>query len=262
MRHIIVLSYDGSAFSGWQVQNNAPSVQGALQDALSMLLRTPVSVTGAGRTDAGVNAVNYVAHFDGDFQISDCNALAFRLNAVLPREISVQGIAPASDDFHARFSAIMREYQYFIHSGKDPFIRAYSWHCKYKLDVDRMNRACAFLVGVHDCRCFEKSGSDNATSICNIMYAGWELQKTGIGSPSPLVPTMAHAGEQLVFTVRANRFLRNMVRAIVGTMVDIGRGVREPEYILELLEHGTRSDAGQSVPGNALFLTRIDYLRD
>lgn len=243
MRYKIVLSYNGAAFSGWQIQNNAPSVQGALQDALSMLLRQEVTVVGAGRTDAGVNASNYVAHFDADGDV-DCPKLAFKLNAVLPKEIAVHSIEPATDGFHARFSATRRQYKYFIHNQKDPFNDSFSWYCRYPLDVDRMNLACAYLLGVHDCSCFEKKGSDNATSICEIFAAGWK--------------TVPAAGT-LVFTVEANRFLRNMVRAIVGTMVDIGRGVREPEYILEILDHGTRGDAGQSVPGHALFLTKIEY---
>lgn len=248
MRYVIVLSYNGSAFSGWQIQNNAPSVQGALQDALGMLLREEIQVVGAGRTDSGVNARNYVAHFDCSVQDLDCRHIAFKLNAVLPREIAVHSISPApSADFHARFSAKKRQYKYYIHQSKDPFVQAFSWQCRYPLDVDRMNRACSYLSGTHDCRCFEKTGSDNGTSICNIFHAGWESVTGADGSSS------------LVFTVEANRFLRNMVRAIVGTMVDIGRGVHEPEYIIEILDHGTRNDAGQSVPGHALFLTKIEY---
>lgn len=241
MRYRITLSYNGSAFCGWQIQSNAPSVQGAMEQALETLLGHPVPVTGAGRTDTGVNARNYVAHFDSgkDF---DCGRLRYQLNAILPRAVAVHSIEPAADDFHARFSAREREYQYFIHSEKDPFCEAFSWYCRFPLDVDRMNRACGYLTGVHDCSCFEKKGSDNATSICDIHSAAWERTEQG-----------------LKFTVCANRFLRNMVRAIVGTMVDIGRGVHEPEYILELYNGGTRGDAGQSVPGHALFLTRIEY---
>lgn len=280
MRYKIVLSYNGSAFSGWQVQNNAPSVQGVLQDALSMLLRQEITVVGAGRTDAGVNARNYVAHFDAGADV-DCGRLCFKLNAVLPREIAVHSIDPAADDFHARFSAVRRQYKYYIHNQKDPFNDSFSWYCRYPLDVERMNRACGYLLGVHDCSCFEKKGSDNATSICEIFAAHWKTVPSEAGftgdsaslrplpselGPLPLplsgggqAPVNPAVAGNLVFTVEANRFLRNMVRAIVGTMVDIGRGVHEPEYILEILDHGTRGDAGQSVPGHALFLTRIDY---
>lgn len=255
MRYIIVLSYDGSAFSGWQVQNNAPSVQGTLQDALAMLTGAPAPVTGAGRTDTGVNARNYVAHFDTEALIEDTAKLTHRLNAVLPRQIAVHSIQAAPEDFHARFSATSRQYKYYINRAKDPFTSAYSWHCRYPLDINRMNKACEYLIGTHDCTCFEKKGSDNATSICTITAAGWEYETC----ESEAYAAADAKASRLVFTVSANRFLRNMVRAIVGTMVDIGRGVHEPEYILEILDHGTRGDAGQSVPGNALFLTKIEY---
>lgn len=244
MRYKITLSYDGSAFSGWQIQKNAPSVQGALEDALVTLLGRDSGfsgITGAGRTDTGVNARNYVAHFDCDSDF-DPEQIRYKLNAILPREIAIHHLCATSSDFHARYGAKMREYQYFISSAKDPFLRHYSWYCRYPLDIERMNRACALLPGVHDCSCFEKTGSSNATSICEIFYAGWDF-----------------VDGQYVFTIRANRFLRNMVRAIVGTMVDIGRGAHEPEYLLELFASGNRSDAGQSVPGHALFLTKVEY---
>ena len=247
----MTLSYNGSAFCGWQRQKNDPSVQGTLENALSMLLGEKIEVIGAGRTDTLVNARGYVAHFDcgqGNSEViggtsMSLDMLRYKLNAVLPREIAVEAIKPASDDFHARFSAVRRQYQYFIHQEKDPFRDAFSWYCRFHLDIDRMNRACTYLLGTHDCSCFEKTGSDNATSICTIMAASWRVSGDNC----------------LTFTIEANRFLRNMVRAVVGTTVDIGRGVHEPEYILELLEKGTRSDAGQSVPGHALFLSGIFY---
>lgn len=254
MRYKITLAYDGSAFCGWQIQPGAPSVQGEVQGALSTLLGFPVEVVGAGRTDTGVNASYYVAHFDyarpedeaGEQEL-DTAQLCYRLNAVLSKEIAVFSIEKADVDFHARFSAKSREYRYFIHNRKDPFRNDFSWYCRFDLDLKRMNRACGYLQGTHDCSCFEKTGSDNRSSVCEIFFAGWTVDPRYAG------------GRSLVFTIRANRFLRNMVRAIVGTMVDIGRGKREPEYILELLEKGTRSDAGQSVPGHALFLTDIKY---
>lgn len=242
MRYRLTLSYDGSAFCGWQVQPDAPSVQGTLQEKLSMLLGSPTEIVGAGRTDTGVHASYYVAHFDSDAAFEP-QQLKYRLNAVLPKQIAISAIDAVPDSFHARFSAVGRRYRYFIHQEKDPFREAYSWYCRFDLDPDRMNRACELLIGTHDCSCFEKTGSDNPSSVCEIRYARWE----------------AGAGHSLVFTIEANRFLRNMVRAIVGTMVDIGRGVHEPEWILELLDKGTRSDAGQSVPGHALFLSDISY---
>lgn len=257
MRYKMTLSYDGAAFSGWQIQPNAPSVQGALETALATLTGQSVGVVGAGRTDAGVNARNYVAHFDcegGDATKIGKNSLSptdlcFKLNAILPQAVAVHSIEPAADDFHARFSATARQYKYYIHNRKDPFLASHSWYCRYPLDINKMNKACEYLLGVHDCSCFEKKGSDNATSICEIFAAYWEE-----------IPGAVSDAENLIFTVEANRFLRNMVRAIVGTMVDIGRGTREPEYILEILDgKGDRSDAGQSVPGHALFLNQVRY---
>lgn len=255
MRFKITLSYDGSAFCGWQIQSNAPSVQGELEKALSTLLGEQVGVVGAGRTDAGVNARNYVAHFDccnvsgnaGDAVLLGKASLTpgdlcYKLNAILPRAVAVHSVEAVPESFHARFSATSRQYTYYIHREKDPFREAFSWYCRFKLDIDSMNRACSYLPGVHDCSCFEKTGSDNTTSICDIRSAQWARTQDG-----------------LVFTIEANRFLRNMVRAIVGTMVDIGRGVHAPEYILELFESGSRADAGQSVPGHALFLTKVSY---
>mgnify|MGYP003293851902 CR=1 FL=1 len=286
MRYKMTLAYNGAGFCGWQIQPGDPSVQGALQDALSTLLGTPTEVVGAGRTDTGVHASFYVAHFDYDANL-DTAQLAYHLNAILPKDIAIYSIEPVSDGFHARFSAKSREYQYFIHNRKDPFKNDFSWYCRFDLDIDRMNRACAYLLGTHDCKCFEKTGSDNRTSVCEIYAAGWEISERNVSGRSltePLAtpgltegegPKLAWEGpiatqsgrgnepaaewSELKFTIEANRFLRNMVRAIVGTMVDIGRGKHEPEYILELLERGTRSDAGQSVPGHALFLTGIKY---
>lgn len=251
MRYKITLAYNGSAFCGWQIQSRDRSVQGCLQDALGMLLGCPTGVVGAGRTDTGVNASDYVAHFDSPKDDIDCAHLAYKLNAILPKEIAVYDICAVDDDFHARFGAKKRQYQYHIHSRKDPFRNAFSWYCRYPLDLDAMNRACSYLLGVHDCSCFEKKGSDNSTSICEIFAARWEEDRDCNG---------ARTNGAVTFTVEANRFLRNMVRAIVGTMVDIGRGVHKPEYILEILDgKGERGDAGQSVPGHALFLTKIDY---
>jgi len=254
MRYKIILSYDGGPFCGWQRQTNAPSVQQALEEALSILLREGITVVGAGRTDAGVNARNYVAHFDCGCTEIDTDRLRHKLNAILPPAIAILSIAAAPEDFHARFGAVLRQYQYFIHSNKDPFA-PHSWYCRYNLDLDRMNRACGYLVGTHDCSCFEKKGSDNETSVCNIFSAEWI--ESAQASNFPDAGSLGNGG--LIFTIEANRFLRNMVRAIVGTMIDIGRGVHEPEYIMELLNGGTRNDAGQSVPGHALFLTKIEY---
>lgn len=257
MRYYIRLSYNGSAFSGWQIQPDGITVQGCLQKALSLVSGEDVAVTGAGRTDAGVNAVNYVAHFDVEEPLPlRPGDLEYKINAILGKEIIVHEIAPVSDDLHARFSAVSREYKYFLHRKKDPFMGHFSWYCKYGLDVDAMNEAAAFLKGTHDFSCFEKKGGNNKTSVCTVLEAGWRSYTPShvkeLGYP-------AADGDYLVFTVRADRFLRNMVRAIVGSLVDVGRGKRDPEWLRSLIGSGSRSDAGESVPGHALFLSDIEY---
>ena len=257
MRYRITLSYNGSAFSGWQIQPNAPSVQECLQKTLSTLLNEEIQVTGAGRTDTKVNAINYVAHFDTSVPPAlETAVLCYKLNAILPEGIAVSDIAPASEDFHARFGATSREYKYFIHRKKDPFITGMSYFCKFPLDMERMNEAAAHLLGTHDFKCFEKTGGNNKTSICTITDARWETWQPNhvrmMGYPYS-------EGDYLMFTVRADRFLRNMVRAIVGSMLEVGRWRRDPQWIQDIVATGTRSDAGQSVPGHALFLSEVDY---
>ena len=257
MRYKVRLSYNGADLSGWQHQPNASSVQDELERALSLIFRTTVKVTGAGRTDAKVNAVNYVSHFDIDEPIAlDATYYIYKINAILPKNIVVHEILPAEEGFHARFSATSREYHYFVHLHKDPFAEQFSYLCRYPLDIGRMNEAAGYLPGRHDFRCFEKKGGNNKTSICTVYEAGWSTYTPAhaalLGFPAP-------KGSYLVFSIRADRFLRNMVRAVVGSLIDVGRGRRTPEWIRELIETGTRSDAGESVPGNALFLNKVDY---
>lgn len=257
MRFIIRLSYNGSTFCGWQQQRRDSSIQEELQKALSVLLESPVSVTGAGRTDTGVHAVNYIAHFDTGSDLPlDAEKLTYKLNAILPKSITIHKISETSADFHARFSAESREYHYFIHRKKDPFMENFSYYCRYPLDIGRMNEAAAFLIGEHDFSCFEKTGGNNVTSICTVTAARWDRY-----SPVHVSILGYPAGEDdyIVFTVRANRFLRNMVRAIVGSLVDVGREKRDVEWFRNLIATGSRSDAGESVPGNALFLSDVCY---
>ena len=257
MRYKIRLSYDGSAFCCWQIQNNARTVQGELEKALSVLLGSPVAVTGAGRTDSDVNAINYIAHFDVPDEVSiEAAHLCYKLNAILTREIAVHEVCEAADDFHARFDARMREYHYFIHFRKDPFCEKYSYRMRYPLDIDKMNKAASFLLGEHDFSCFEKVGGNNATSICTVTEAVWETYRP---SHAEMMGFPCGDGEYIVFRIRANRFLRNMVRAIVGSLIEVGRGKKEPEWIAELIASGSRSDAGSSVPGNALFFSGAEY---
>ena len=241
-RYFLYFKYDGTAYHGWQVQPNARTVQDELQRALSTLLREDVSVTGAGRTDTGVHARMMVAHFDTDKDI-DCPQLVYKLNRLLPRDISADKVMPVSDDMHARFSAVSRTYRYYVHLRKDPFRRAYSCELFYDLDFDKMNRAAVMLLGHDDFAAFCKSNSDVKTTLCNVTEARWV--KDGEYSWH--------------FVITANRFLRNMVRAVVGTLVDVGRGRVSLEGFKDIIDGGSRSDAGESMPGNALFLENIAY---
>ena len=241
MRYSIRLSYDGAGFRGWQIQPDGTTVQGALQKALSLVLGEEITVTGAGRSDTGVNAVNYIAHFEVDGQMTaEPGALTYKLNAILGKGITVHEIAPAGNEFHARFSAVSREYRYFLHLKKDPFIGRVSWYCKFPLDMEAMNLAASFLTGTHDFSCFTKKGGNNRTSVCPVLESGW---RSFTPSPVKELGYPAADGDYLVVTVRADRFLRNMVRAIVGSLVDVGRGTRDPEWLRSLIWSGSRSDA-------------------
>ena len=257
MRHSIRLSYDGSAFCGWQIQNNARTVQGELEKALSTLLGTTISVVGAGRTDSEVNAINYIAHFNTPDEVSiNAERLCYKLNAILPKEVAVHEVLTTEGEFHARFNAHSREYHYFIHFRKDPFCEKYSYRMRYPLDMDRMNEAAQHLLGEHDFSCFEKVGGNNATSICTITEAAWSIY-----TPDHVKIMGYHyqPGDYIVFKIRANRFLRNMVRAIVGSLIEVGNGKKAPHWIADLISNGSRSDAGTSGPGKALFFTGAEY---
>ena len=252
------LSYNGAPFSGYQVQPGQPTVQETLEKALSTLLKEEISIVGAGRTDTGVNAVGYAVSFDGpDLGESDAEVLCCKLNAILPREIKIHSLREAPADFHARFSARRREYTYFIHRKKDPFADRFSYLYTFpKLDVAAMNEAARAILGTHDFSCFEKTGSSNKTSICTVTEAQWV----------PYTPTHVSVmgypceeGDYLYFRISADRFLRNMVRAVVGTLLEVGRGRRSVGSVAALVDSGTRSDAGESVPGHALFLSGVDY---
>lgn len=241
-RFFIYLKYDGTAYHGWQAQPNANSVQAEMERALSILLREGVRVVGAGRTDAGVHARMMVAHFETckDF---DRPQLVYRLNRLLPRDISVDRVVPVSVDMHARFSAIARTYYYYVHTKKTPFLRAYSFELPYKVDFAKMNLAAAILLDVADFAAFCKSNSGAKTTLCHVTEARWERD----------------SDTQWHFVIRSDRFLRNMVRAVVGTLLEVGRGRIGIEGFREIIASGDRQVAGESMPGNALFLERIDY---
>lgn len=242
MRRFIQLSYDGAAYHGWQKQPNARSVQQTLQEALSMLLQTDIEVVGAGRTDAGVSARMMVAHFETS-KACDNEQLVYKLNKLLPHDIAVQRIWEVSDEMHARFSASSRTYHYYIHTRKDPFVRQYSWLVTFPLDFARMNEAASRLSGFEDFTSFSKVNTDTKTNLCNVTEARWTQE-----------------GENTWrFTITANRFLRNMVRAIVGTLIEVGRGRMTVDEFCQVIEQRNRCSAGDSVPGHALFLVDVSY---
>lgn len=242
MRYFITLSFDGTAYHGWQIQPHSVSVQEELQKALTTLLRMPVEVVGAGRTDTGVHARKMVSHFDINTEL-DCQQLVYKLNKLLPRDIAVQHVEQVSDDMHARFSAKSRTYHYYVHLGKNPFLRSYSWQLYGNPDFELMNKAAVVLMEYMDFTSFSKVNTDTKTNDCTITEAHWD--RVGEG--------------QWRFTITANRFLRNMVRAIVGTLMEVGRGRMTIEQLRQVIEAKDRCRAGDSVPGNALFLVDVKY---
>lgn len=242
-RYFIYLSFDGTAYHGWQIQPNGLSIQQVLQERFSVLLRREVEIVGAGRTDAGVHARMMVAHFDVEESL-DTVQLVYKINRMLPRDIAVQNIREVSPDLHARFSAIARTYYYYIHTERNPFLRQYSLEMPYKLDFEAMNRAAAMLTDVKDFGAFCKSGADVKTTLCNLTVARWVKMEEG---------------GRWYFEITANRFLRNMVRAVVGTLVEVGRGRMTEAAFAEVVASGSRKNAGESMPGNALFLWNITY---
>ena len=242
MRFFITLSFDGTNYHGWQIQPNSDSVQQRLQEALSTLLRQPIEVVGAGRTDTGVHARMMVAHFDWE-ELIDGKQLAYKLNKFLPQDIAVQEVRLVDEEKHARFSATSRTYHYFIHMRKDPFQQAYSWQVPFKLDFEKMNEAAKVLLEYRDFTSFSKVNTDTKTNLCDVKEAFWE----------------EIAPDRWRFTITANRFLRNMVRAIVGTLVEVGRGRLSPEDVRRIIEAKDRCSAGESVPAKGLFLVDIKY---
>ena len=253
MRFFASISYNGAGYSGWQIQKNGRSIEEELENALSVILNEPIDVHGAGRTDSEVNAIGYIAHFDTDNDIvfKEPGRIIYKTNAILPANIVLNDIIPVDADRHARFDAVKRTYRYFVHTAKDPFVTPFSLYYKFPLNLEKMNMAAQYLLGEKNFSCFEKLHGSSNTSICNVTEAKWEeYRPLRAGSEST---------RYYVFTISANRFLRNMVRAIVGSLLEIGRGKKEPEWILELLSSGDRCSAGQSVPGRALFFTGIEY---
>lgn len=241
-RYFISLAYDGTRYHGWQIQPNGESVQGCLMQALSTILRTSVDITGAGRTDAGVHASYMVAHFDSEQELNT-QFLTDKLNRLLPPDISIFQIRPVHKEAHARFDATSRTYHYYITTAKSPFDRQYRYRIYGSLNFDRMNEAAQTLFEFTDFTSFSKLHTDVKTNNCRIMQAQW----------TPVDQST------WVFTIQADRFLRNMVRAIVGTLLEVGRGKLSVEGFKQVILQKDRCKAGTSVPGNALFLSDISY---
>ena len=241
MRYFVQFSYNGKAYHGWQNQPNAITVQEVLENSFTTIAKAPVALVGAGRTDTGVHAKQMFAHFDSDVLI-DINNLTYRLNALLPDDIAVQKIFEVSDEAHARFDATQRTYEYLVTQEKNPFYFDSAHYVKLPLNVERMNEAAMLLLQSRDFECFSKSKTDVHTYHCDVMYAKWTITE-----------------DVLVFTITANRFLRNMVRAIVGTLIDVGLGKRTLADVKAVINSKDRSKAGVSVPAKGLYLTKIGY---
>lgn len=242
-RYFIWFNYDGTRYHGWQIQPNGITVQGELQRCLTTVLRHPIEVTGAGRTDTGVHARQMVAHFDWELPPIDCQQLAYRLNRMLPPDISVQKVEEVAPDMHARFSATSRTYHYYFTTQRDPFCRQYACQLHYSLDRQLMDEACRVMLEYNDFAAFCKSHSDARTTLCNLT----ECQ------------IIDQDDTHFYLRITANRFLRNMVRAVVGTLMEVGRGRMSISQLRNVIENGSRSDAGESMPAHALFLENVRY---
>jgi tRNA pseudouridine38-40 synthase len=260
-RYFIEIAFKGTNYHGWQIQKNAISIQEVLEKAINTVFREEVSITGCGRTDAGVHAKQLFAHFDVHIKDKsekkeeevkgDLNGFANKrisqylrgINALLPVDIAAKALFKVKPDAHARFDAISRSYEYHIHFYKDPFLKEYSWQIRDELDIEKMNEAANILLAYEDFSCFSKSNTQVFTNNCSITFAQWKRLDDG----------------RLVFEIRANRFLRNMVRAIVGTLIEIGKGDKKVNHIRDVLESKNRSIAGVSVPSCGLYLTKVVY---
>lgn len=241
MKYFLQFSYNGEAYHGWQNQPNAITVQEVLEKAFATILREKVSLVGAGRTDAGVHAKQMFAHFEMD-AIEDFIDLKYKLNAILPEDVAVQEIVHVSDQAHARFDATSRTYEYWITQKKNPFYVDAAHYVKQDIDIKKMNEAALLLLEQDDFECFSKSNTDVYTYLCDITEAKW-VKKDDL----------------LIFTITANRFLRNMVRAIVGTLLDVGVGKSSIDDVKAIINSKNRSKAGTSVPAKGLYLTRVIY---
>lgn len=239
-RYLLQFSYDGGSYHGFQIQPNAITVQSELELYLSKLLRHPIEIVGSSRTDAGVHAHEQYAHFDFDGEIK--SDLVYRLNRMLPATLAVQAVYQVSDDFYARFAALSRTYEYRIYQKKNPFLFKSAYWFEVDLDIDAMNEAAEVLLNHTDYQCFSKVKTEVYTFECTIFYAKWEKR-----------------GDELIFTIRGNRFLRGMVRAIVGTLLEIGLGKWTKSDLQEILDSKNRQMAGRAVPAQGLHLMKVEF---
>ena len=240
-RYFLDISYKGTNYHGWQKQKNANSVQQEIEKGLSTMFQSKVGIMGSGRTDTGVHARQQIAHFDSSVQL-DVSNLVFKLNRILPNDIVVKAALHVHSEAHARFDANLRSYQYFIHQNRDPFKEGVSYYFSKPLDIEKMNRASKMLIGEQDFQSFSKVKTEVNNFICNIKTAEWILQN-----------------DSLVFCVTANRFLRGMIRALVGTLLEVGQEKMSIEEFQEVIKIKDRTKAGRAVPAEGLFLTNVEY---
>ena len=242
MRYFIEISYLGTGYHGWQIQPNAITIQEVLENCMSKILNSKIKLIGAGRTDSGVHANQMFAHFDFNSKIINSNELIYKLNSFLPKKIVINNLIMVKNDAHARFDAISRSYEYHITNKKNPFQINKIYFFKNSLDLTKMNLCSDILLDYNDFKCFSKSKSDVKTYNCNILFAKWEI-----------------INEVFVFKIKADRFLRNMVRAIVGTMIDVGKGKLSHNDFKSIIKDYDRSSAGSSAPAKGLFLNKVKY---
>ncbi|OFX89178.1 MAG: tRNA pseudouridine(38-40) synthase TruA [Bacteroidetes bacterium GWF2_33_16] len=246
MRYFVQLSYLGTNYCGWQIQPNGNTVQQVLNNAFSTILQESIEITGAGRTDTGVHASYFMAHFDSlKENLHLDQKILLKLNGILPLDIAIQKIFAVKSDAHTRFNATSRTYNYFIHQQKDPFLLKTSWYFPYKLDINMMNEASEMMIHFSDFTSFSKLHTDVKTNNCKVFSAMWTQENY-----------------KICFTIKADRFLRNMVRAIVGTILEVGKGKIDLEEFVQIVESKNRSEAGISVPAHGLFLSAIEYHKD
>jgi tRNA pseudouridine38-40 synthase len=242
VRYFVKLAYNGTDFHGWQIQPGTSSIQEEIEGKLSTILQENTSILGCGRTDAGVHAKEFFAHFDSDNIGIELDLLVHKMNTMLHAHVAIQSINPVAPESHARFDAIKRSYEYHISKTKDPFGELLTYKLSADLNLDSMNKACQLLLGEQDFTSFCKAKAENHTKVCTVFGSNWKKE-----------------GNRLVFRITANRYLRNMVRAIVGTMLDIGQGKMEVEELKSIITSQDRTRAGRSVPAHGLYLSKVEY---